>query len=170
MALRKVTFNDSPVRAADHGALFAGIIADGIINGCNISVSNGVASIGAGYFVVAGRLIENNADLTINLTNQGGNIVQVVLALDLSDDDATLTSMIDVRGKSDINQLDPLTKTNINDGVHTDYEFEIAVFNVSNNEVIRQMPVASRPINVLESIPSSWTGYSDGIYLIKSNE
>lgn len=168
MALRKVTFNDSPVRAADHGALFAGIISDGIVNGCNMSVSNGEVSFGAGYFIVAGRLIENNSDdFSINV--RGNNIAQIVLALDISDDDADINEMLDVRGAADINSLAPLTKTDINDGRHYEYEFEIAVINVTNNTIVRQMPLASRPIRVLDSIPESWSTYPDGIYLIKES-
>lgn len=167
MALRKVTFNDSPVRAADHGALFAGIISDGIINGCDISFNNGIVSIGSGFFIVAGRLIENNSVLTKNVS--GNNIVQLVLALDISDDDTDINDMIEIRGATDINSLTPLVKTDINDGLHYTYEFEIAVVNTTNTTIIRKMPLASRPIHVLESIPASWSTYPDGIYLIKES-
>ena len=165
MALRKVTFNNASVRAADHGAIFAGILADGIINGCAISVSSGTASIAKGYFIAAGRLIENNASLTKNVS--GGNVAQIVLAINLSDDTTTLDSMLEVRTAADVGSLTPLVQNDINDGVNTLYEFEIAVIDVNQNTIIRQMPMIARPIQILDAIPASWSGYKDGIYLVK---
>lgn len=166
MALRKITFNESPVRARDHGALFSGILADGIINGCEVSVNNGSASISQGYLIVAGRLIENNSNMQ-NINISGGNVAQIVLRIDISSDDVDLNNSIFVRHAPDVSSLDPLTKMDINNGTDTIYEFEIAVIDVTNNTIIRKMPICARPIHVLNSIPASWNDRPDGIYLIK---
>lgn len=169
MAFRKVTFNGANVRAADHGALFAGILADGVVSGCDISVAGGVVSITAGYFVAAGRLIENNAVKSFDMASHGP-VCRIRLHIDVSEDNTDINNMIQYDDVNDVASLGALTKEDINGGVGTIYDLEIAVINVTTNSIIRKMPQVARPINVLDALPASWTGYDNGIYLIKSSE
>ena len=64
MAIRGVTFVNQEVAATDHGTLFDSIFGDGILKGCAISFSGSAITIGAGYLVVSGRLIQNTANAT----------------------------------------------------------------------------------------------------------
>lgn len=171
MSLRKITFENSSVRAADHGALFAGILADGIISGCDISVESGQIAISPGFFIAAGRLIQNNNDLT----NSGfsNNIVQIVLEIDTSDENASLDTMLKWYQVQDIATANEheFVRQDINaGGVNVRYDLEIAVIDISQSTIIRKMPICARPINVLDAVPAVWDGYADGIYLIRSSE
>lgn len=170
MSFRKITFNNANVRAADHGAIFAGILADGIIKGCDLSVSGGTVSMTSGYFVVAGRLIENNATKTFSMSGHGP-VCRIYLLIDISNDDTSLESMVVYEDVNDAASLDTLVRGDINGGNGTQYAFEIAVVDVTNNAFIRTMSVCARPISVLDAVPTGndWSGYSDGIYLVKES-
>lgn len=170
MSLQKVTFNNAHVQAADHGALFSGIIKDGIISGCDITVSDGTISISPGYFVAAGRLIHNNN----TITNSGftNNIIQIILEVSVVNDTDTLDSMLKWYQVTDVATANEhvFTKQDINvGGANTRYDLEIAVIDVSQSIIVRKMPVcvSANPLNILDEVPTNWSGYPNGIYIIK---
>lgn len=171
MAFRKVIFNGANVRAADHGAIFAGILADGIVKGCDITVGSGIVSMSEGYFVAAGRLIENNATKTFSMSGHGP-VCRIALQIDVSDDEASLESMVVYEDVNDVTSLSSLVRGDINGGNASIYSLELAVINTTENSVIRKMPICARPILVIDSIPTGddWTGYADGIYLVKQSQ
>ena len=138
MALRKITFSNSTVTAVDHASLYHGIIGDGRINGCSCSIASGVISITKGYLMACGRLIENTASLSV--TPIGNGVAQVVLIIDASGDGDI---SYEVRVANDIGSLAPLIKEDINDGIHTDYELELCVADLSSNNKWRKQQCLS---------------------------
>ena len=173
MSFRKIVFDGANVRAADHAAIFAGVLADGILKGCELSVSSSEHIIGMskGFFIGAGRLIENNSStVSFNYNPSSGSVVQIKLRIDISSENNVLDNGIVVTyGTSATDPNFTLTKQDINGGSGTVYDVELILVDTTSGSIIRKMPVSARPIHVIESVPTGndWTGYSDGIYLVK---
>ena len=68
MALQKIIFPSSSVTATNFGALFAGVLNDGAIDGLSITYNAGNVGIDTGYLLACGRLIYNNASMTVAVT------------------------------------------------------------------------------------------------------
>ena len=66
------TFPNQKVTAVAHGALFAGIIKDGILAGCALAYSGSNLTIGAGFFAEAGRELEIVSAETVAVTQLTG--------------------------------------------------------------------------------------------------
>ncbi len=168
MALQKVIFPSSTVTASNLGALFAGVLKDGAVDGCAVTFSGGAVNLAEGYLIACGRLIHNNA--VISQPVPGSGAAQVVLVIDAS---GTGTLTLAVRTAETDSGLPALTQEDINNGVDTDYELEIAL--VVGGVLTRSIGAATarntgipadrmRKITVSESPP---TGGSDGdIWLV----
>ena len=147
MAINPITFDGEHVAARDHGALFRGILSDGKINGCNVIFNGASVTIGKGYLVSCGRLIEIDSNTSIEVSGTGYS--QVILNIDLSEDLPYLSAVT-----SASQSFPALTQEDINDGVHQTYQMQVAVINLSNNSVIKQMDNAA-PIVADGSISSA---------------
>ena len=164
MAFQKITFPSSTLTAVNFGALFAGTLSDGSVDGCEVSYSGGTLTITAGYLVACGRLIYTNASLTQTVTGTG--VRQVLLVIDAS---GTGSLTVKVQDEATLTQEDS------NNGSDTDYELELAAIDMSTGTMIRSLPVAgakhtglssdqTRTITVGTADPS---GGSDGDIYIK---
>lgn len=97
-------------------------------------------SIGTGYLLACGRLIYNNASMSVSVT---GPVAQVVLVIDASGTGSLTT---DVRTAASVGDLSPLVQEDINNGVDTDYELELAVIDVTGGSIVRTLPAAAAKI------------------------
>lgn len=137
MAIRGVTFNNQEVAATDHGTLFDSIFGDGILKGCAISYSGSAITIGAGYLVVSGRLIQNTASATLTASASGA-YCRVLVTIDTSLPSTT----------SDFQQVSfgldyaatptgfaALTQNDINAGTGNVYQAALIIFAMSGSSV-----------------------------------
>ena len=137
MSLFGVTFKDQAVSAFDHAALMAIVLRDGILRGCGMSASGSNVTLAAGHLLAAGRVIGNDAALTIPVTGSSG-VARITLVIDLT---ATATEStfqqlsIRVDNATDEAALPALVQEDINDGIHTDYEVSLAVVNLGASGV-----------------------------------
>lgn len=122
MALQGITFDNQSVAARDHGALFAGILKDGIVAGCDLSYTGATLSMATGYIIACGRLIRNTAAQSVNVTGTSG-YSQVILTVDVSNDGTFSFSSVNAVTPS----FPALTQEDINDGVSTTYQMELCV-------------------------------------------
>lgn len=81
--IKGITFDMQSPTAKNHGALFNGILSDGILQGCEITASGRTVYIEPGYIVAAGRLIQISALEAVEIFATTGN-VQLVLNVDMS--------------------------------------------------------------------------------------
>lgn len=138
MALQKITFSDALVTAADHGALFAGILTDGMLGGAEITYAGGNVGIPVAYLIACGRLIQNDASLSVAVSGASG-VAQVVLIVSVSGSGSLSTA---VRTAVSVDALPALTQEDINDGVSTTYEVELAVVDLAAGTLLRSLGAA----------------------------
>lgn len=137
MAIRGVTFNNQEVAATDHGTLFDSIFGDGILKGCAISYSGSNITIGAGYLIISGRLIQNTANATLTASASGA-YCRVLVTIDTSLPSTT----------SDFQQVSfgldyaatptgfaPLTQNDINAGTGNVYQAALIIFAMIGSSV-----------------------------------
>ena len=122
MALQGITFDNQTVAAKDHGALFAGILDDGVVSGCALSFSGSTLTIAPGYLIACGRLIRNTASQSVTVTGSSG-YSQVILTVDVSGGGSFSFSSVNANTPS----FPALTQEDINDGVSTTYQMQICV-------------------------------------------
>lgn len=160
MSLRKVGFPRSTATAADQANIYAAL-ADGRLAGCAVTCSGGIVGVAKGYLIARGRLIENTAALSVPVS--GAGVAQVVLTVQLGDPD---TVSVAARTAASEGALTPLVQDDINDGVHTTYEMELALVELSSGTLLRTMPMAAWPIRVVSAAPAA--GSPDGLYFVVS--
>ena len=133
MSIAGVTFDNQSPTAKDHGALFAGILTDGIIQGCGISYSGTNVTIATGYYIAAGRLCKISAAETKVLTGTSG-YAPIVAAVDLSGtatEDTFSQATITVDYAATSTGFSPMTQEDVNwNG--TLYQFELAVLSLGS--------------------------------------
>lgn len=129
--IRGVTFTYQTVAAVDHGTLFKNIFdADGILKGCEISFSGSGITLGAGYLMVAGRLIQNTAAVTLTADASGAYsrlLVTIDTTLPASTDDFQQVSFtLDYAATP--TGFAALTQDDINAGTGNVYQAALCVF------------------------------------------
>lgn len=125
--IKGVTFDMQSPTAKNHGALFNGILTDGILQGCEITTSGRTVYIEPGYLIVAGRLIQISALEAVEIFATTGN-VQLVLNADMSK--AASADIFEQCYFTTVAEGTELTKEDINDnGVL--YQVTIATISAS---------------------------------------
>lgn len=160
MSLKKIGFDSTTATAADQANIYAAL-ADGRLAGCAVTCSGGIVGVAKGYLIACGRLIENTAALSVPISGTG--VAQVVLTVQLGDPD---TVSVAARTAASEGALTPLVQDDINDGVHTTYEMELALVDLSSGSLVRSMPMAAWPIRVVSAAPEA--GAPDGLYFVVS--
>lgn len=134
MSIAGVTFDNQSPTSKDHGALFAGILTDGIIQGCGISYSGTNVTIATGYYIVAGRLCKISAAETKVLTGTSG-YARIIAAVDLSGtatEDNFNQATITIDYAASATGFTALTQEDVNwNG--TLYQFELAVLSLGTS-------------------------------------
>lgn len=137
MSIRGVTFDNQEVAAADHGLLFEAFSTDGILNGCAISFSGANITMAAGYLLIAGRLIQNTAAMTLTASGSGA-YSRLVAVIDTTLP-ATTESFQQVSFRLDYaatpDGFAALTQDDINGGTGNTYEAALVVFAMSGANV-----------------------------------
>lgn len=146
MSIRGVTFPNQTVAAVDHGVLFERAFSDGIIKGCAVTFTGSTITIGAGYLIVAGRLIQNTADATITAAASGSFArLKVVIDTTLP---STTSSFQQVSFSLDYaasaSGFSALTQDDINAGTGNTYEAALCIFSMSGPSV---SAIVSGPFN-----------------------
>ena len=124
MSIKGVTFDMQSPTAKNHGALFAGILSDGIVSGCAVTVSGKSCYIGAGYLIAAGRLVQLTARETVAIAATSGSVT-IVLNIDL-----TKTATKDEFGQAYFSVVSGASP-------------ELTQDDVNDNGTLYQMPVAT---------------------------
>ena len=129
MALFGVTFANQIVAAADDAIPQHKLFSDGVLAGFTASASGSTLTLAAGLLVACGRIVGNDANLSVNVSATSG-VARVTLVLDLTGaatSSSWLQGSIRVDTASTEGGLPALVQEDINDGVHTDYEISLAV-------------------------------------------
>lgn len=155
MAFRGITFDEQAVSAMNHGALFEGILNDGILRGCAISSTGTAATIAPGYLIAAGRLIRNDAAVTIPLTGTNG-YARITLRIDLSQTATeSVFSQLSTRVEySDSETFPAITQGDINGGTDSVYDMVVAIVALGS----------------ADSIPYVAKSATRNIYIVKPNQ
>lgn len=136
--IQGITFDNQVVTAKDHGRLFHQMLSDGVISGCAITKTATSVTVGAGYLLVAGRLIRLTSaqTLTIALPSVGG-FSRVLVTINLSGT-ATASQFNQVTLSTEfataVANFRTLTKGDVN-GAGTLYEYELCVLRVLTSGV-----------------------------------
>lgn len=80
--VKGLNFKDQLLGARGFGAFASTSLSDGILNGCEVTVSGGVATIGAGHFVVGGRLVRISSPVQVGAV--GAAFSRIVATVDLT--------------------------------------------------------------------------------------
>ena len=137
MSLYGITFVDQLVSAQDHAALQAALLSDGILRGCGMSFSGNRLTMAAGLIISAGRLIGNDAPLSIPVTETSG-VARITLVIDLSGvSTEDVFTQVDIRvdHAATAAGLKGLTQQDINGGMASTYELALAVVSLGGSGI-----------------------------------
>ena len=136
MSIHGVTFDYQSPTAKDHGRLFQGILEDGVLKGCAISFTGTEVTIGTGYMIVAGRLLQVTAAETITI-NSSDAYARIMVQVDLSGT-ATTEEFAQVEVLADyassLNGFSSPTQEDVN-ATGTVYQFEFAKLKLTSGNV-----------------------------------
>ena len=128
MAIKGVVFDNQAVIAKDHGALFAGMVTDGILRGCAITHTGADLKIGSGHLIAKGRLMKLAAVETVTMTQTSG-YARVAVKVDLSGTATETTfaqASFDVKYAASASGFPALTKQDVN-STGSVYEMELCI-------------------------------------------
>ena len=139
MAIQGIIFDNQLVRSKDFGALFSGILEDGILKGCAIDFTGNQLTVGAGYLIIAGRLVRLTSAHTTE-TTASGTVARVVVEIDLNatatETDFSQVSFL-VQYAANESSLPALVKDDINGGTGTKYQAELCVLALNQGNIDR---------------------------------
>lgn len=166
--IKGVTFDMQSPTAKNHGALFAGLLTDGILNGCEITSAGKACYIGPGYIMIAGRLVQVSSTETVNIAATSG-YANIVLNVDLSQE-ATRQSFGQAYFSvvNSDSATDPaLTQNDVNDNGLL-YQILIAKYAANSNSITLQKTYpkarssAKMVGTVYSSVPTDLSGFEEG--------
>lgn len=133
MSVNIITYTGMTRTALDDAVVFdAGVGNNGILYGCDITVSENTIIIGDGYGIIKGRLFEvEETEIAVLLEPTGTKYGFLNLRLDLSNSETPLAFNV-VKSSTNSNPLEKEFDANFTDGV---YEIELARFIVSTTEL-----------------------------------
>ena len=149
-----VTFNNQTPTAKDHGALFAGILSDGILKGCALNYSGLALTVGTGYIIAAGRLFQISGAETLTLTGSQA-YARLLVNLDMSAVATTSSfgqAYLSVDYASSPTGFQELTREDVN-GSGVTYQAELAVLSLEGgviSGIVRQAPPAHSLVSVID--------------------
>lgn len=131
-----MNFDNQKVTAKDHGALFSGILTDGILEGCEVSYSGATVNVSTGWFILSGRQVKIESTETKAITGTSG-YARMKVAIDLSgtaSKDSFTQAEIQVDYASTIEGFPALEKENVNTSGIV-YQAELAVLSLGSSGV-----------------------------------
>lgn len=136
MAIQGITFDNQLVSARNDGALYSGILEDGIINGCVLNFTGNTLTIGAGYVIIAGRLLRLASSETVT-TQASGAVARVTFELDMNreaTEESFTQARIFVQYAANVSQLPDLVQDDIN-GSGTIYQMELCILELNQGNI-----------------------------------
>lgn len=136
MAIQGITFDNQLVSARNDGALYSGILEDGIINGCVLNYTGNTLTIGAGYVIIAGRLLRLTSNETVT-TQASGAVARITLELDMTGEateDNFTQARIFAQYAANVSSLPDLVQDDINaSGII--YQMEICILELNQGNI-----------------------------------
>lgn len=132
--LKGITFPNQSMSPKDWGREFEALISDGILKGCEVTYSGSRVYIAPGYFVLKGRLIKIDSQISFNVSGSGYG--QIRLGIDNS---ATSTTSTNNQASATLvtsttGSFASLTQDDVN-GDGTKYEVELGVASYTSGTV-----------------------------------
>lgn len=147
--IRGITFRWQEVRPEDDGRLYAAMLYDGVIHGCAVSAAGYTLTLSPGFIVAAGRLIKVTAAQNYACSGASEGYARLVLSIDLTAE-ASVDTFEQIQGAiqyaADEASFPALTQQDINDGVSTLYQLEIARVALGDSgitQIISSLPAAA---------------------------
>lgn len=85
MALNGIIFDSRDNLAKDWGAIYTRVLPDGIIKGCSVTFTSNSITIGDGYYISGGRVIQNDGSTTVNAADPiASGYARIKSVIDLS--------------------------------------------------------------------------------------
>lgn len=132
MAINPLTFDDKNNTAKNDGTLYGILLPDGILTGCALTYTSTTITVGAGYFIARGRIVQISSAETIVLADPISNgYVRLRAMLDLSEPLTPVSFEYDYSGTD---SFAALTQEDIN-GSGTVYEVDFARATLSGGNV-----------------------------------
>ena len=155
MALNGITFDKRTVKAVDDGIVRQTLAGkDGILYGLGITYSGLNVTLAQGYFMAAGCLIQNDADLTLPITASGNTYARLRFKIDLTIA-ASATSFTQGSFIWDVDaagSFDALVQDDIYDGDDV-YEIEFCVVQITSSVVATVTRQLSQIRSVVDVTP-----------------
>lgn len=161
MALNGLIFDQRNNTSKNWRNILAEIMRDGILNGCEVTSTSNAITVGGGYFVLKGAVIENNGADTIPVTpTLTDGYVRLICRIDLTQE-ASETGPGQVEWVTDFSAtptFPALTQEDIN-STGSIYEGEIAVLQIVGGNITtltRSMPGAEIDAETLGGHPANY--------------
>ncbi|MBC5648510.1 hypothetical protein [Christensenella tenuis] len=161
MALNGLIFDRRNNTSKNWRNILAEIMGDGILNGCEVTSISNAITVGDGYFILKGAVIENNGADTIPVTpTLTDGYVRLICRIDLTQE-ASETGPGQVGWVTDFSAtttFPALTQEDIN-STGSIYEGEIAVLQIVGGNITaltRSMPGAEIDAEKLGGHPASY--------------
>lgn len=161
MALNGLIFDQRNNTSKNWRNILAEIMGDGILNGCEVTSTSNAITVGGGYFVLHGAVINNNGAETIPITpTLTDGYVRLACRIDLTQE-ASETGPGQVEWVTDFSATSTfpaLTQEDIN-GSGSIYEGEIAVLQIVSGNITaltRSMPSAEIDAERLDGHSASY--------------
>ena len=82
--LSGVNFVDQQLTPSSDGALYKGLLSDGILHGCAMSAVGTTLKIAQGFLIVGGQQVQLDAECNIPITDQSSGYARILAVVDLS--------------------------------------------------------------------------------------
>lgn len=144
--IKGITFKEQGVSPEADGRIYAAIFNDGILHGCSISYAGYTLTLGTGYLVACGRLIRVSAAQNYACDGSAGGLARLVMTIDLSGISTDISFQqvtAAVEYAAEEGAFSALSQHDINDGIATVYQLEVARLSLSSNGIsgiLRTLP------------------------------
>lgn len=167
MAISGITFEGQTPTANAMRAAEASVLTDGCLRGVTVSLSGNIVTIGAGYIVVAGAIIQISGEEKVTVSGTTGHFARIKAKIDTSkpstpSDFSQVTFEFDTAPS--LAGFPVLRQDNINSGINKIYEAEICVVKIGSSGIVRKATAMPR-IPYGDTLPP--VGAKGEIFLLK---
>lgn len=132
-----IVFDNRYVRSKDMAVALQSAIPDGICTGCSLTYQGAVLTIGTGFMIAAGRLIQVIASETFSMSQASG-YARIKLVIDLSNESTTDTfeqAYFAVEYAQALTGFSELIQGDINAGSDLIYEMEVCILTLETSGI-----------------------------------
>lgn len=127
--LSGVNFVNQQLTPSSDGALYKGLLTDGILHGCALSAVGTTLKIAPGYLVIGGQQMQVDSECNITITDQSSGFARILAVADLSKtatESVFEQAWLKVEYASSVSGFQPLVQEDLQ-GSGTYYEAVICV-------------------------------------------